>query len=166
MNEFKRGVKAEIRFAREHLKKIVWSTTYQDIHEHWDVMGELKGKTYKFDVKALRKINRSDENFNDDITWIEGTNVIGNRGWLRGDADYIVFEREQGWMVINRVNLRNWVIQKLKENKLKEGKDLDQIYQRSGRKDKLTMIRYADIPKEFDLFNKGKKMNQKQIKLF
>ena len=162
-HESKRGSDAEKRFAKELLSNVTWATTYQDIHEHWDVMGKLHEKTYKFDVKALRRINRNDSNLDDDITWIEGTNVIGNRGWLRGDADYIVFERMQGWMVINRAKLFDWVMQKLKENNLKEGKGLYQIYQRPGRKDKLTMIRYSDIPKNFDLLNGEMKMSQKDI---
>ena len=161
MTEFKRGSDAEQRFAKEFLKEVTWSTTHQDIHEHWDVMGKLHGQVYKFDVKAQKKINRGDSNLDDDITWIEGTNVIGNRGWLKGEADFIAFERKSGWMVVNRTKLCDWVMQKLKDNNLAEGKGLYQIYQRPGRKDKLTMIRYADIPKDFLIGEM--KMSQKDI---
>jgi len=161
-NDYKRGSDAEKRFADELLTDVTWATRQQDMTEHWDVMGKLRGKVYKFDVKALKKINRGDSGFDDDITWVEGTNVNGNRGWLRGDADYIVFERKQGWMVINRVMLHEWVTTKLKENNFKEGKGLYQVYQRAGRKDKLTMVRFQDIPDKFDIL-KDKQMHHKDI---
>ena len=145
-SDFKRGFAAEEKFAREHLTNVTWATKIQDIHEHWDVMGELQGKLSKFDVKALRKVSRSDADYNDNITWIEGTNVNGNRGWIKGDADYIVFERSTEWLVIDRKELLDWVSYKLESNGYKKGKGLYQVYQRAGRKDKLTMIRYEDIP--------------------
>ena len=43
----------------------------------------------------MKKKNRWDNNFQDDIAWVEGTNVRGEPGWVKGKADYIVFERNK-----------------------------------------------------------------------
>ena len=96
-----KGTLDEERFAQRHLSNIKWSNNYQNMHEHWDMEGGLKGKTLKFDVKGMKKINRRDDSTQDKFTWIEGTNVKGNPGWLKGRADYIVFERNEYWLLVN-----------------------------------------------------------------
>ena len=148
MNDFIRGRQAENNFAKDYLQNINWATQDQDMFEHWDVEGilaYLSDEPLKFDVKALKKVNREDDNFNDDVTWIEGTNVRGNDGWIKGKADYIVFEREDKWTVINRKELFNWTINKIRGNGNKIGKGFYQVYQRPNRKDKLTLIKFSDI---------------------
>ena len=144
-SEFSRGKEAEVRFAAEHLTDVIWPTKEQDMFEHWDVMGKrFNDRMHKYDVKALRKINRSDPDFRDDVTWVEETNVRGDRGWLKGEADYIVFERQHEWLVILRQVLYEWVVSQLTG---KTGKELYSIYTRPNRLDKITLIKYDDIPR-------------------
>lgn len=148
MNDFIRGRQAENEFAKAYLQDINWATKDQDMFEHWDVEGiliDISDKPLKFDVKALKKVNRADDSFNDDVTWIEGTNVHGNDGWIKGKADYIVFEREDKWTIIKRDELFNWTINKIRRRGKQIGKGLYQIYQRPNRKDKLTLINFSDI---------------------
>jgi len=147
-NEFIRGRIAENKFATDYLKDFTVATQHQDMFEHWDVQGiltDLSDKPLKFDVKALKRVNRNDESLSDEITWIEGTNVRGNPGWIKGLADYIVFERQNAWTVINRAELLRWTAEKIRRNGSKIGKGLYQIYTRPNRQDKLTMIRFSDI---------------------
>jgi len=144
--DYQRGYEAEDRFAYEHLDNPVRSTAEQDMLEHWDVQGIFNGKPCKFDVKGLRKLNRHDKEFQNDVTWVEGVNVNGAKGWLQGHADYIVFERVDEWFVIERAFLFDWTTKQLIQHGYKKGKDLYSIYQRAGRKDKITLIRYSDIP--------------------
>ena len=66
---------SEEKFAK-NLTNPVWANNYQNMKEHWDVKGIFKHKVYKFDVKGMKKKNRWDNNFQDDIAWVEGTNVI------------------------------------------------------------------------------------------
>ena len=80
---------SEENFAK-NLDSPVWANTFQNMKEHWDVKGMFKDKLYKFDVKGMKKKNRWDKNFQDDIAWVEGTNVRGEPGWVKGKADYIV----------------------------------------------------------------------------
>ena len=117
--------------------------------EHWDVQGRRRnGQLYKYDVKALKKLNRSDSDYRDDVTWVEGTNVRGDKGWLKGEADYIAFERKSEWLLIPRHILYDWVLDQIaKINTV--GKGLYQIYTRDNRLDKITLIRYEDIPEVY-----------------
>jgi hypothetical protein len=147
-NEFIRGRIAENKFATDYLKDIVVASQDQDIHEHWDVQGiliDLSDQPLKFDVKALRRVNRNDESLSDEITWVEGTNVHGRAGWIKGRADYIVFERENAWTVIKREELYRWTVDKIRRKGNKKGKGLYELYQRPNRKDIITQIRFDDI---------------------
>ena len=143
--EFKRLAKiTEENFAK-NLKDPVWADSKQDMFEHWDVKGILDGELLKFDVKGMKKINRSDQDKQDDITWIEGTNVRGKPGWIKGKADYIVFERTDYWLIVKRKELFEFIWNKLKENNFKKGKGIYEIYQRQGRLDKITMVPFKDV---------------------
>jgi hypothetical protein len=126
------------------------------MQEHWDVQGTLDGQLLKFDVKGMKKVNRSDNKQQDDIAWVEGTNVRGKPGWVKGKADYIVFERTDHWLLVQRQELLEHVESKLKENNFQKGKGVYQIYQREGRLDKITMVPFEDIEK----INNVKRINK------
>ena len=146
--EFRRKAKiVEQLFAQRHLSDIVWANDYQNIKEHWDVKGALNGKTLKFDIKGLKKTNRWDSKTQDECAWVEGTNVKGQPGWIKGLADYIVFERGDCWLAVKRKELLDFVSEKLKKNSYAEGKKPYHVYQRSdwGRKDKITLVPFKDI---------------------
>ena len=95
----------------------------------------------------MKKKNRWDNNSQDDIAWVEGTNVRGEPGWVKGKADYIAFERNKYWLLVDRQELLNHVVNKLKEKGYEKGKGFYKIYQREGRLDKITMVPYEDIEK-------------------
>ena len=145
----------EQNFAK-NLTETKWANDYQDMHEHWDVEGILDGKILKFDVKGMKKVNRWDNKKQDDIAWVEGTNVRGKPGWVKGLADYIVFERIDHWLLVNRQELLNHVQDKLKEKGYETGKGVYQIYQREGRLDKITMVPFQDMEQLTDI----KKINK------
>ena len=152
--EFRRKAKlVEQAFAQRHLSDIKWANNYQNIHEHWDMEGGLNGKTLKFDVKGLKKKNRGDDRTQDKYAWIEGTNVEGRPGWIKGLADYIVFERESYWLLVNREELFDYTWAKLKDAGFLKGKKAYHIYDRAywGKRDKLTLVPYDDIEKLKDI---------------
>ncbi len=91
----KRGVAVENYFVREAKKRdytILIASEEQNIKEHIDLVLTKKGKEFSVDVKAIRTGNKSRV---PDDTWIvvEFLNTMGDKGWLYGNADYIVFER-------------------------------------------------------------------------
>lgn len=141
------GLDAEKRFADKHLYDVTWASKDEDIFEHWDVKGKLhclqNEHEFKFDVKAIKNVT-IDQN-KDECTWIEGTNVMGDKGWIKGEADYIVFERQHSWLVVNRPALHDFIFDKLEKNNYKLGKGLYMIYTREGKKDKITLVPFNDI---------------------
>jgi hypothetical protein len=131
------------------------STRAENMFKHVDYF--LTGKTkkgekteIKVDVKARKKTSRRDNKFNDEWTWIEFRNVQGKPGWVHGDADFIVFEREKDFVLANRKELVGWLgssknirydLPFVKLAKLAKYK----IYQRRGRGDEITQIKMSDI---------------------
>lgn len=122
--------------------KVVRPTTEQDIEEHWDV--EINGA--KFDIKGAKKVNRGDDNINYDIHWVELKNVNGDPGWLYGLADYIVFEKKDEWLVVNRKKLLTFVDDNLKFVMVNQP-ELYKMYTRYGRYDVITLVPTADLDK-------------------
>ena len=109
--------------------------------------GSINGKTSKFDVKGMKRKNRWDPNTQDECAWVEGTNVHGDIGWIKGRANYIVFERGEYWLAVNRQELWDFVSEKLKKNSYPAGKKPYHVYDRSkyGKKDKITLVPFKDI---------------------
>ena len=103
--------------------------------------------TYSLDIKAQKKIKRTDSNVNDELIWVEFLNVAGKGGWLVGAAEYIAFEREKDFIVVNRQSLWKLCMKKVDQNsRVKQSKDaLYKIYQRQGRKDEISIIKFSDI---------------------
>ena len=133
------------------MSDILWANSEQDKYEHWDVEGNLNGRTLKFDIKGMKKVNRWDSKTQDECAWVEGTNVRGDPGWLKGAANYIVFERNDCWLTVNREELLNFVQEKLKKNSYATGKKPYCIYQREGKKDKITLVPFKDIEELKDI---------------
>ena len=94
MNCIENGNRAEVRFDRCMIKKLHSENIYnfqllpsskeKDMRDHIDrtLLTEYKKNT--FDVKAMKKDNRSDEDTMNDKTWVEFVNVNGNPGWIYG----------------------------------------------------------------------------------
>ena len=145
---YKHGKDAELRFSSAHLSDIKYPTKNQDIYEHWDVAGILNiisNDVYKFDVKSSGKLKYSTHDKIMEDVWIEARNVRGNDGWIKGIADYIVFEREKSWFIVNRIQLLDLTRKKVKENNCKKGKGRYLLHTRVGRKDLVTQIPFYDM---------------------
>ena len=131
------------------------STRAENIFKHVDYFltgKSKKGKKVeiKVDVKARKKTSRRDKKYDDEWTWLEFKNVQGKRGWLYGDADFIVFERSEDFVFVNRQELVDFCSSGKKirydlpfVNLAKLAKY--KIYQRSGRRDEITQIKMSDI---------------------
>jgi len=151
INEYlKKGREVEENFASQLLSEVVWATRQQDWREHWDVSGILPSEygikgSQKFDVKSIKKVNRSDSNTQDEFTWVEAKNTQGHIGWILGKADYIVFERFKSWLLVNRKELLDLVNDKVKSLGYVEGKKPYHVYSRPSMKDKLTLVPFKDI---------------------
>lgn len=99
------------------------------------------------DVKAKKRISRSDENEQDELLWVEFQNVQGREGWLRSSVDVIAFERDYDFVLIRRNYLLGMCQVKCDlSKKVTNSKDaLYKGYQREGRKDLISIIKMSDV---------------------
>ncbi|MGV9206346.1 MAG: hypothetical protein ACOC44_20255, partial [Promethearchaeia archaeon] len=93
------------KFIEENGGKAVKTPREVDMYDHIDFECEFGETEFSVDVKGQRKRKRHDDEFMDDMTWIEFTNVHGDRGWLQGEADYISFEGVSGFLFVKRDDL-------------------------------------------------------------
>lgn len=149
----KRGLRAEEKFKQLALSKgfkVKPANRQQDIDEHWDFKLIKGEKSIKVEVKAMKKIKRTDSSPQDKYTWIEIHGVKENdKGWLfQGKSDYIAFETKQSFILVSRNKLIEYIKPRFSnifvENsedalkKDKEGKYLR--YRRKNRNDELILI--------------------------
>tara|TARA_E500000178_G_scaffold354525_1_gene423808 strand:+ start:87 stop:554 length:468 start_codon:yes stop_codon:yes gene_type:complete len=140
----------ETEFAQRFLQDWEKANYYQNRVEHWDVKGilnQISPDPLLFDVKARKRLSRIDILFQDKFTWIEGTDIKGNPGWLKGKADYIAFEQENHWLIVNREILHTFVFERLKANGFKQGRGIYEIYTRRNALDKITLVPMEDLTK-------------------
>jgi len=118
------------------------SSKLEDIHEHWD----FKVNNSTVDVKALKRINRSDSMFSTDYTWVELQNVRGNTGWLFGDADYIAFEQLNHFLIVKRIDLIDFCKKNVKDQFVdRASQAIYKKYQRKNRQDIISLISLKDL---------------------
>tara|TARA_R110002020_G_scaffold156437_2_gene338542 strand:+ start:382 stop:882 length:501 start_codon:yes stop_codon:yes gene_type:complete len=105
--------------------------------------------TAMVDVKARKRIKRTDDEFQDEWIWIEFKNVRGKDGWLHGLADFIAFETKESFILSFRKELADWceshVDQNFKVTSAEEARYC--VYTRKGKQDLISLIRLKDIEK-------------------
>ena len=165
------GHSAENLFEEEAVlrKYIVRRATKQEnMHDHIDMFMEGLSKSdskpveVSVDIKARKRVSRRDKKFNDDWVWIEMKNVQGKDGWLYGKANFIVFERENDFVLAPRKNIIELINSKVRfdlgfVDRAYQAKY--QVYQRKGRRDQITQIKMSDILKLKNV-TKWKKQSQ------
>jgi hypothetical protein len=131
------GLETENLFKKvmqERGNEVIKSSKYDDIYKNIDFY--VNG--FGVDFKGGRHL---------DCIWLETTNVLGNKGWLKGEADFIVFDiiELESFSVYKTRDLLNFTkgITETTESKY----DFLKIYSRTkwGRKDQLIKCRYNDI---------------------
>lgn len=119
---------------------------------HFDLVQSVDGKKVKYDVKARKRVSRNDSEPTDEVIWIEWLNVNGNKGWIDGKADFIVFEQENSFIIIKREKLKALCEKLCDMNNLvsSASEALYRCYQRRGRNDLISLIKTSDVLKEAD----------------
>jgi len=150
------GDEAEAKFVqicKDKSYKIKKATKTPNTKDHWDYQITrnipLTGACL-VDVKAAKKINRSDDKPSYDWTWVEIRNVRGNDGWLKGKADYMAFEQKDHFIIVKRDELRKWCKKKidLKTRVSTPEEAKYTLYTRKGRKDIISLINLNDLKKD------------------
>lgn len=134
------GKKVEVKFA-EMFDNFEYSSKEEDINEHWDVK-----ISFKCDVKGVKKIRRSDAFPNEFYHFIEIKNVNGGMGWLYGKADFFAFETFKYFIIVAKESLQAFVSENVEKKYVDSAdKSLYCLYNRSGRKDVITMVTSLDL---------------------
>jgi len=139
-DSYEYGDGAEHRFAAM-VKDPVFASKEENINGHWDVASN----GIKYDVKAMKKMARKDQEPTDRIHFIELRNVHGLLGWVYGDANYIAFETRAYWIVVKRTNLVYFVERITDKQPFSDRPKPYQLYQRNGRKDIMTIVPTMDL---------------------
>lgn len=125
---------------------IIKSAKEQDMFDHYDyIVTTDKKKTFTVEVKSLKRNNREDDALDSEIIWAELTNVRGDKGWLRGLADYIVFELDSKFVFVKRKELLDYTLEVTKGKVAGSSKKFYDIYQRYGREDEVVKLPFKDI---------------------
>lgn len=150
MSKYKETEFADL-FPKENLR---YPSKEQDMFEHWDI--EVQG--IKFDVKALKKINRRDSDTTNLFNFLEIKNVRGNAGWVYGEADAFAFETQNKWILVYKKDIQSLISEKVqKEWVQKSSECLYKLYRRAGRKDCITMVHNMDlVERSFKILSKEK----------
>ena len=119
------------------------STKEENIDSHIDIWLTKNNATFGVDVKASKRISRSDLYPQHDLLWIELHSVRpNNKGWLYdGEAKFIAFEQQDTFIIIKRETLIELIpihTQKIIVTDPSQAKGC--IYQRPNRSDMLTLI--------------------------
>lgn len=120
--------------------EVTVSSVKEDMEEHWDVMFDGK----KVDVKGLKKVTRRDEEVNENFHWLELVNVRGDWGSVYGKADLFAFESEEYWILVEKSKLHE-LIKKKCVKQMVAFPTLYRMYQRTDRKDILTLVKTIDL---------------------
>ena len=142
------GMRAEAYFAllaEERGYTVRESSVEEDRTSHIDLYITLDGETRSVDVKSKRNVGRRSGN---EYTWVEFVNVSGRRGSLYGKADFIAFERDRDFLIVERKAFTDWAgsVVKISDTVGKDGDALYKAYCRAGDKSVCSIIRFADIP--------------------
>jgi hypothetical protein len=108
--------------------------------EHYDFL--VKG--VKVEFKGPKSIYRGDPPQYTRL-WVEWQNVMGNIGWVRGAAVWIVFKEPDGYLYVRRPELEN-LVSVVNWDAFTTDKDysLDlKAFSRSGRNDRICLVQRA-----------------------
>ena len=125
-------------------RPIIRSSEKDDMYEHIDFYID---NNVSCDIKATKKLNRSDNNANKDIIWLEFKNVRGNVGWLCAKKlNKIVFARLNKFYIFDRQKLLDFIKTFVLEPTIIHKTPIyRKIYRRTGRLDFITYVYYEDI---------------------
>jgi len=142
-----------VHLAKKYSWETYQSTQNEDINELWDYRIErfLDGDklSYLIELKSQKRIARNENKTQDKWAWIELHSVRKNdKGWLLSSkADFICFERNNGFEFYNRLELIERVFLLLDMTKYanvsSEAKYV--LYSRSGCPDLLTLVEFEKI---------------------
>lgn len=125
----------------------VTDATKTEQFAHIDFWLEKDGNRWSFEIKARKKMSRKDDEYRDDILWVEHVGVNGKDGWLRTGADILALEQENEFLIVERKKLRELVEKLVDFTKIvdRAKNALNVTFRRFKRKDLLSIVETAKV---------------------
>jgi hypothetical protein len=141
------GSNAENLFERAS-RNVGFNSTFTSFSDQVRGIDYFATADWKIDVKARKRISRTSEQ-QDEYVWVEFKNTNGDDGWLYSKATHIAFEQRNKFVMVLRDDLAE-LCEELVEDDFVSSPDEAHLhrYQRSGRKDVLSLIPMHTILKE------------------
>lgn len=144
------GEHAESRFVNVCKKKGVSvrpASQLENMFQHFDfiVSSADRRKCARVEVKSMKARRRGMEP-DPRVLYVELKNVHGYAGWLFGKADYLAFEQEKGFLMVDRKELIGVVDTLRPHCTIAETSGITHtLYSRRNRKDLVMIMDMSDI---------------------
>lgn len=112
---------------------------YIDIHQHIDYfIKRTNGTQTSVDVKGGNHPN---------LIWVEFKNVLGEKGWMYGEAEKIAFDMPEinGFILVDRIELLDYCKQTIQPIFVSKLEATRKLYQRENRKDVISRLTIEDL---------------------
>jgi len=121
------------------------STREEDMYDHIDYWVKRKNHRNE-DIESGVDVKGGNHPH---CVWVEFKNVIGKKGWMYGEAEFIAFEmpEENGFVVVRRKELADYAELVVEKTFVPKAEAYRKLYQRAGRQDVISLL-YLDDLKE------------------
>ena len=121
------------------------STREEDMYDHIDYWVKRKNHRNE-DIESGVDVKGGNHPH---CVWVEFKNVIGKKGWMYGEAEFIAFEmpEENGFIVVRRKELADYAELVVEKTFVPKAEAYRKLYQRAGRQDVISLL-YLDDLKE------------------
>lgn len=119
------------------------STREEDIYDHIDYW--VKRRNHKNDVVESGVDVKGGNN--PECVWVEFKNVLGEKGWMYGEAEFIAFDIPEigGFAVVTRRDLADYAELVVEETFVEKKDAYRKLYQRAGRQDVISLLYLEDL---------------------
>lgn len=134
------GEGAEWRFHKlcvERGMKVSKASKFDDMKRHFDfkVSPFADMQSARVEVKSIKCPKRGNQP-DDRVIFVELVNVVGQRGWVFGDADFVAFEQNEGFLIVNREELAHKTVELSQSATMgTQSGQIGKLWNRVGRQD-------------------------------
>jgi hypothetical protein len=119
------------------------SSREEDIYDHIDYW--VKRRNHKNDVVESGVDVKGGNH--PECVWVEFKNVLGDKGWMYGEAEFIAFDIPEigGFAVVTRRDLADYAELVVEETFVEKKDAYRKLYQRAGRQDVISLLYLEDL---------------------
>lgn len=149
---FSQGQAAEDSFrlyAQNHGWAVAEASPSQDRYEHFDFVISKNGQRARIEVKSARQFPIAvNGRMTTRFVLVEFRGITGHDGWLYGNADFIAFERPEGFLLVGRNKLIQLADELVSDDRASRKENMfHKLYSREGRDDLVSALSIEEVEK-------------------